>query len=350
MKRCQTCTRVYDDDNLKFCLDDGTPLIDRVAEEAAPATLVLPESQQPAPTIKQEFRADVPPINATPPNSGGGVRQERNVLLWVGVVAVLLLFGAGVAVGAFVIYFKSQPLVWHLTLEVEAGAPDRDASARQAARVIETRLDAFGVSGFRVAPQGNGRITVDLPALEDPERIKQLITSGGKLELSHVVSPPSPAAAATYATKEEAIASLNSDGNVPANRRVLAYEERENSDSTTQSRWVVVEVPAIVDGSDLRTASAAPSYGDEENYQINFSLRPNGAEKFGTWTGSNINEYLGVILNDQVKSIAYIRGQINDQGEITGRFTKQSAEDLALTLNSGALPAAIKIVEERVDK
>ncbi|HYU99385.1 MAG TPA: protein translocase subunit SecD, partial [Pyrinomonadaceae bacterium] len=61
----------------------------------------------------------------------------------------------------------------------------------------------------------------------------------------------------------------------------------------------------------------------------------------------NINEYMGVILNDEVKSIAYIKSQITDQGEISGRFTKQSADDLALTLRSGALPAPIEYQEER---
>ena len=60
---------------------------------------------------------------------------------------------------------------------------------------------------------------------------------------------------------------------------------------------------------------------------------------------ANINQYLGVVLNDEVKSIAFIRSRISDQGEISGRFTKQSAEDLALILRSGALPAPLKIIE-----
>ena len=72
-----------------------------------------------------------------------------------------------------------------------------------------------------------------------------------------------------------------------------------------------------------------------------------GADKFGAWTGSNINEYMGVSLNDEIKSIAYIKSQIYDTGEITGRFSKQSADDLALTLRSGALPAPIEYQEER---
>ena len=109
-------------------------------------------------------------------------------------------------------------------------------------------------------------------------------------------------------------------------------------------RWVVVKSPPIVTGSDLRTAAAvADPGGGKTNYTISFSLKPDGAAKFGAWTGSNINEYLGVVLNDEVKSIAYIKSQIFDQGEITGRFTKQSAEDLALVLRAGALPVPVKI-------
>jgi preprotein translocase subunit SecD len=110
----------------------------------------------------------------------------------------------------------------------------------------------------------------------------------------------------------------------------------------------VVEVPPIVTGTDLRNAAAVPAPGGgTTEYQIQFSLKKAGAEKFGAWTGAHINEYMGVVLNDEVKSIAYIKSQIFDQGEISGRFTKQSAEDLAITLRSGALPAPIEYLEER---
>src|SRR5256886_16148755 len=157
-------------------------------------------------------------------------------------------------------------------------------------------------------------------------------------------------------TRDEAIASLNSGGNVPANRRVLPYTERadlttKTSDASANAakaqKWVVVESPAIIDGIDLRSAQAIPERAGGDKYQITFALKKSGADKFGAWTGANINEYMGVALNDEVKSIAFIKGQIFDQGEITGRFSKQSSEDLALTLRSGALPAAIEYQEER---
>jgi preprotein translocase subunit SecD len=159
----------------------------------------------------------------------------------------------------------------------------------------------------------------------------------------------------TYNTEEEAKASLGAT--VPTSRRILPYAERNEptaannqtpaTDAQKQKRWVVVEAPAVVDGSELRNASATQSRAGSDDYQIAFALKPAGAEKFGNWTGSHINEYMGVVLNDEVKSIAYIKSQISDQGEISGRFTKESAEDLALTLRSGALPAPIEYQEER---
>ena len=350
MKRCPACSRVYDDEGLRFCLDDGTSLVDKLPAEPIPTTLVLPASEAPAPTMKQTQPPEVPPLHdARLRSTVAAAPRKRNVLLWVIVVALLVPFVAGAVVGGLVI-LKKRALTWHLTLTVDPSTPDRAAAAKQAAAVIERRLSAYGLPNFRVSPQAGGLIVVDLPGVTDPERVKRLISTGGKLELVHVISPSSPAPVQSYATIEAAVASLNNKGTIPANRRVLPYPERSGpGNSPSPAKWVVVESPAIVDGTELRNASAAPStYGDD--YQIQFSLNKIGATKFGAWTGANINEYLGVVLNDEVKSVAFIKSQIYDQGEISGRFTKQSAEDLALVLRSGALPAKILFVEERVDK
>jgi len=298
--------------------------------------------------MKQAFPPDVPPLpDAWSRPAEAVAPRKRNVLLWVIAAVLLVPFIAGAVVGGLVI-LKKRALTWHLVLAVDPGTPDRDGAAKQAADVIERRLDAFGVPNFRVSPQADGRIMVDLPNVTDPERVKALIATVGKLELTHVISPSSPSPVQSYTSKDEAIASLNKNGTIPTNRRVLPYVER-NVDSLTVEKWVVVESPAIIDGSALKDASASRSaYGDD--YKIWFSLNQTGATKFGAWTGANIHEYLGVVLNDEVKSIAYIQSQISDQGEISGRFTKQSAEDLALVLKAGALPAKILFLEERTDK
>ena len=252
---------------------------------------------------------------------------------------------------------SGNTLAWSLT-----GAAQRtlaDDATTQALRIVESRINALGVTEPTLQTHGSQsshQILLQMPGVTDPERVKQLLKGESRLELVHIVSPPSPAPSQTYATKEEAMASLNSGGNIPANRRVLPYSERaEPTAASTQDpnqqkpvRWVVVESPAIIDGSELRNASAVPTRaGSSDEYEISFSLKKNGADKFGAWTGAHINEYMGVVLNDEVKSIAFIKSQIFDSGQIEGRFTKQSAEDLALTLRSGALPAPIEYLEER---
>lgn len=231
-----------------------------------------------------------------------------------------------------------------------------EQATEQAQRIIESRLNAVGVAEplvQRHGGQSSHQILVQMPGIQDPERVKQLLSAESRLDLVHVVSPPSPAPAQTYNTEEEAKASLG--GTVPANRRVMPYSERNepttagqtSPEDQKQKKWVVVDSPAVVGGNELRNASATQSRGGGNEYQITFSFKPTGAEKFGAWTGANINQYMGVVLNDEVKSIAYIKSQIFDQGEISGRFTKESAEDLALTLRSGALPAPIEYLEER---
>ncbi|MDQ2920800.1 MAG: protein translocase subunit SecD [Acidobacteriota bacterium] len=244
---------------------------------------------------------------------------------------------------------------WTLTTTAQRALAEQ--ATEQAKKIIESRLDAVGVAEplvQRHGSQSSHQILVQMPGIQDPERVKQLLKAESKLELVHVVSPPSPASAQTYATEEEAKASLG--GTVPQNRRVLPYAERNEpttagqtaeNKNQTQKKWVAVESPAIINGSELRNASAVQGRGGADDYQITFALKPTGAEKFGAWTGANINEYMGVSLNGEIKSIAFIKSQIHDQGEISGRFTKQSAEDLALTLRSGALPAPIEYQEER---
>jgi preprotein translocase subunit SecD len=277
--------------------------------------------------------------------------MKRKLIPWLfGGLALLLLLVA-VATGAVLLLRTKQPLVWHLVLQVEATSGDSGAAVNQTISVIESRLNAAGVPRFGVRPDGDAagkRILIDLPRSPEPERIKSLISAQGKLELVHVISPPNPTPAQTYATKDEAAASLKSNGTTPPNRRILPYPEALES-SNGPHRWVVVETPAVIDGSDLQDASAV-NYTRGPDYQVNFSLKQSGADKFRVWTAAHINEYIGVVLNDEVKSIAFIRGQIADQGEISGQFTKQSAEDLALVLRSGAFPAPVRLVAERVDR
>ncbi|HEV7745146.1 MAG TPA: protein translocase subunit SecD [Pyrinomonadaceae bacterium] len=252
---------------------------------------------------------------------------------------------------------SGNTIIW--TLPAAAQATLAEQATEQAQRIIESRLEALLVAEPLVQRHGSQtshQILVQMPGIQDPERVKELLGKPSKLELVHIVGPANPSPSQTYNTEEEAKSSLG--GTVPTNRRVLPYAERDEptaagsqpaADAAAQKpkKWVVVESPAVVDGSELRSAAAVQAQGGGDTYSISFSLKPVGAQKFGAWTAASLNEYMGVVLNDEVKSIAYIKSAISDSGEISGRFTKQSADDLALILKSGALPAGIDYMEER---
>ncbi|MCA1567384.1 MAG: protein translocase subunit SecD [Acidobacteria bacterium] len=244
------------------------------------------------------------------------------------------------------------------TLPQSAQRALSDQAVDQAYRIIDTRINAVGVAEptlQRHGGQGSNQILLQMPGIQDPERIKKMIVGQSSLELMKVVSPPNPAPMQTYPTEEAAKASLG--GQSPPNRRVLPYRaedeptaagETATPDPNKPTQWVVVEAPAVVDGSELRSADAAQgSGGGDSNYEIDFTLKPTGAEKFGAWTGANVGAYMAVVLDNRVESAPFIKSQITDRGQITGNFTEQSAKDLALTLRSGALPAPLVYLEER---
>ena len=224
----------------------------------------------------------------------------------------------------------------------------KEQAVEQALRIIESRINAFGVKEptlQRHGAQTSGQILLQMPGVDDPERVKRLIGADSNLALMKTAGE----AIQTFPTEEAARASLG--GTVPQNRRILPYSEDTTTTTANQTekpkQFIIVEYPAIVDGSELRDASAYSQTGGESDYQITFNLKPGGAQKFGEFTGRNIGKNLAIVLNGEVKSAPTIQGQIFDSGQITGRFTKASAEDLALTLKSGALPAKIEYQEER---
>ena len=248
---------------------------------------------------------------------------------------------------------SGNSIIWSLPLQIQSKL--KEQATDQALKIIDSRINAFGVKEPTLQRQGkpdSGQILLQMPGVENPERVKTLVGETSRLELMKIVTPPSPSPVQTYPTKEAALASIG--GKETDTRKVLPYAERDETPNTAQNpqeqkpkQFVVVESPAVVDGSELRDASATQGRGGGSEYQISFSFKPSGAQKFGDWTGKNINNYMAVVLNDEVKSAAYIKSQIFDSGEISGRFSKNTADDLALTLKSGALPAAIEYQEER---
>jgi preprotein translocase subunit SecD len=262
-------------------------------------------------------------------------------------------------------------------------------ATEQAFKIIESRINAVGVAEPTLqyhGAQGAHEILLQMPGIQDPERVKKMLGDPSKLELVQVVDPhdtspdsPSPqnSSPTTFNTCDEVVQALG--GTVPSgfksceeavkalsgtilpdrpDRRVLPYTEREEPTSSASNqttdpnapkpkKWVVTVSPAIVDGSELRNAQATQGRAGGDKFEISFQLKKSGADKFGPWTTSHINKNMGVVLNDEVKSIAFIKSAIYDEGQIEGNFTKDTADYLALTLRSGALPAKIEYQEER---
>jgi preprotein translocase subunit SecD len=254
---------------------------------------------------------------------------------------------------------------WSLTRPAQILLADQ--ATQQALKIIDTRINAVGVAEPTLqlhGPQSAHQILLQMPGIQDPERVKSLLVGESRLELVRVVNPSDPFPAqpsgssmspVTFNTKEEAQAALGSNATSPR-LKILPYIERDepttaaagqDPNAPKPTKFVVVETPAVIDGSELRDAQAVPTRAGSDDYEIHFQLKPSGAQKFGEWTGSNINANMGVVLNDTVKSIAFIRSRIDDSGMIEGHFTKNSANDLTLTLKSGALPAPIEYQEER---
>ena len=250
---------------------------------------------------------------------------------------------------------SGNSIVWSLPKQAQAKL--KDQATEQAYRIIDSRINAFGVKEPTLQRQGasdSGQILLQMPGVENPERVKELVKGESRLELMKIVSPPNPQPVQTYPTKEAALATIG--GKESDTRKVLPYAERDAPTSPNAAptpadqkpkQFVVVENPAVVDGNELRDAAAVQGKGGGSDFQISFSFKPAGAQKFGDWTGKNIGNYMAVVLNGEVKSAAFIKSQIFDSGEISGRFTKATADDLALTLKSGALPAAVEYLEER---
>jgi len=224
-------------------------------------------------------------------------------------------------------------------VEIVTAAPDRAAVIDRAMRITESRIYAVGLDGeVARSASGDDRIEVKIYGSQDLEVLRKFLFTTHKLELKSVISPPNPSPVQTFPNKEKA------DAAVVDGQQVLPYTEYDDS---THQQFVIVRKESIVTGEQVRSAQAVSRNGSDFDYQITFTLKKDGAARFGDWTGKNINNYLAVVLDDKVQSVAYIKSQIFDSGEIDGRFSKASAEEVALSLNSGYIDATFKIIEER---
>lgn len=222
------------------------------------------------------------------------------------------------------------------TIKLEAYSGDKTGLAERAVKVIRNRLDSVGLDGeASVDKDSTGQILVKIYGSPAMEKAKKFLFVTNQLELKEVISEATPRAVQVFSSRAEAQKIMNEQ------REILTYWDAKNQ----MELLVVVKKEPIVSGENIRDAQAVWG-NDDDNYHISFSLRPDGAIKFGDWTGKNIGLYLAIVLDRKVQSMPYIKSQIFDSGQIDGKFTKEEAENIALSLRSGYLPATMKIVKE----
>jgi len=219
----------------------------------------------------------------------------------------------------------------NLTLKPLAVQFLRDQSVEQAQQTIDNRVNALGVAEPLIQRQGTDQIIVELPGVDDPEHVKNLIKVTAVLKWRLVKGGPAA---------DEATLLQPFNGVVPEDAEIVRGDA-----SRGHPGLYLLEKVAAVSGQDLR--SVRVSQDEWGNPAVAFQLNTDGARRFEQVTGANINRALAIVLDDKVQSAPNINARIGDSGIIEGRFSAEEANDLVIVLKAGALPAGIKYLEER---
>ncbi len=228
-----------------------------------------------------------------------------------------------------------------LAMKVTAAAGIRNQALLQSMNTIRNRVDRLGVAEPTIAEYGglgDYELVVQLPGVDDPTRVKDIIQSTAMLELKIVRDGP-------YSSQEAALAAHG--GVLPPDTELLPGRPESRSEGSSGEVWYIVDRVAAVTGRDLRPGGATPSHDENQRPAVSFSLTRDGASRFERVTGQNVGKLLAIVLDRRVYSAPVIEDTIRDNGIIRGSFTPEQTSDMALVLNSGALPASIKYLSEQ---
>jgi preprotein translocase subunit SecD len=199
-------------------------------------------------------------------------------------------------------------------------------AVEQSITIIEKRVNELGTVEPLIQRQGVDRILVQVPGLQDPTRLKALLGQTAKMDFRMVDTTVPP---------DQAV-----KGQVPPDSEVLPSAESPGTP-------YVIKKQVLVSGGDL--TDAQPGF-DQRNGQpiVSFKFNSSGSRKFAQATTENVKQPFAIVLDNKVISAPVIQEPITGgQGQISGNFTVQQANDLAILLRAGALPAPLTIIEER---
>ncbi|MCI0627993.1 MAG: protein translocase subunit SecD [Acidobacteria bacterium] len=228
---------------------------------------------------------------------------------------------------------------YKLNLRSEAALKLRQDTVAQTMTTMEKKVNGLGVAEASVQQRGGSggeaEILVQLPGVDDPARVKGILQTAALLELCEVKGGPFP-------SRE---AALSGHGGVLPSDMKLIRGSRRSGEGSEETWWLLARSP-VVTGRDLR--DARPQQGEfPAQWETNFVLTRDAAQRFERFTEANINNRLAIVLDNLVLSAPRIESRISDQGRITGAANQEEAADLALNLRAGSLPAGVRLIEER---
>ncbi|MGA9389024.1 MAG: protein translocase subunit SecD [Candidatus Sulfotelmatobacter sp.] len=227
---------------------------------------------------------------------------------------------------------------WVLTMKPQILTDLKNKAVTQAIETIRNRIDSLGVSEPTIQEHGLGQyqILVQLPGVDDPARVKDIMQSTAMLEIKQVLGGP-------YSSEQAAL--QDKGGVLPADAILLPGHGAPGAAGGEQS-WYLVSRVSAVRGKDLRDAQPSTDQNGQPN--VRFQLTGEGGQRFYNFTSNHVGDSLAVVLDNKVQEVANIKEAIRDTGEISGgSMGQQQAKDLSMILRSGALPAGIKYLEER---
>jgi preprotein translocase subunit SecD len=230
-----------------------------------------------------------------------------------------------------------NPTDYRLTMQPSYALKLKDDTLTQSMSTIEKKINGLGLSESTVQKRGGStdeaEILVQLPGVDDPARVKQILKTAAMLELVEVKGGP-------FASGEEARASKG--GVLPLDQRILKSPTRGGA---PPEFWLVAKSP-VVTGRDLRDARPQQS-SQTGGWETEFVLAQDAAKRFERFTSAHIGDRLAIVIDGLVTSAPSIKGKISDNGVIEGLSGHEEASDLALELRSGSLPASVEYLEER---
>jgi preprotein translocase subunit SecD len=229
---------------------------------------------------------------------------------------------------------------WNLAMKPQMLGDLKNKAVAQAIETIRGRIDALGVSEPTIQEHGLGQyqILVQLPGVDDPERVKDIIQSTAMLEIKQSLGGP-------YPSEQAALQAQSPPGILPPDAILLPGHGVPGAQSDSQAYYLVSRVSAVR-GKDLRDAQ--PNRDANGAPSVSFTLTGEGGQRFYNFTKEHVGDSLAVVLDNKVQEVANIKEAIRDQGSISGgSMNEQQSKDLSMILRSGALPASIKYLEER---